>query len=189
MPSVGHVIVGLAAARGYATPASSRRAVTATFVALATFPDVDVVARCLGATGRSEWLHRGAMHSLAMALLAGGVAALAVGGLGRSRWTMGAAAALVAASHGLLDTLTGGTAGVMLLWPESAERFLSPAALMRGAPIGFRLLSSRGAAVVVREAVLFAPLLAYALWPRWPTGPRPVCSSTRADRARAGTRR
>lgn len=165
MPSVGHVVVGLAAARAYATDAGSRRAAAATFVALSLFPDADVVARCLGAPAGSEWLHRGALHSVAAALAAGVAAAFVVGGLGRPRWAMALAGALVAASHGLLDTLTGGSAGVMLLWPASAER-LAWGRVMPAAPIGLRLLSSRGVEVALRELVLFAPLLAYALWPR-----------------------
>ncbi|HEX9051516.1 MAG TPA: metal-dependent hydrolase [Anaeromyxobacter sp.] len=164
MPSVGHVVVGLAAARGYAVDGASRRAVTATFVALSAFPDLDVAARCLGAAAGSEWLHRGALHSLAAAAAAGIAAALAVGGLGRPRWAMAAAGALVAASHGLLDTLTGGGAGVMLLWPASAARLIAWR-LMPAAPIGVRIFSPRGAGVVLGELLRFAPLLVYALWP------------------------
>lgn len=165
MPSVGHVVVGLAAARAYTAGGASRRAATGAFVALSAFPDADVAARCLGAAAGSEWLHRGALHSLAAACAAGIAVALAVGGLGRPRWAMALAGALVAASHGLLDTLTGGGAGVMLLWPASAAR-LAAWRLMPAAPIGVRIFSSRGADVVLRELLWFAPLLAYALWPR-----------------------
>ncbi len=179
VPSVGHVAVGLAAGRAYAVGGTSRRAVTATFVALATFPDADVAARCLGAAAGSEWLHRGALHSLAAAVAAGIAAALAAGGLGRPRWAMAIAGALVAATHGLLDTLTRGSAGVMLLWPASAAR-LTAWRLMPAAPIGVRIFSARGADVILGELLWFAPLLAYALWPRGRAGDpgrRPVLPS------------
>src|SRR5512138_2012271 len=110
VPSVGHVVVGLAAARAYAPDARLRPAATAAFVALSLFPDVDVAARWLGAPAGSAWLHRGALHSAAAAAAAGLAVALAAGGLGRSRRAMAIEGALVAASHGLLDTLTGGSA-------------------------------------------------------------------------------
>jgi inner membrane protein len=161
---VGHLAVGLAAGRRYAAGGPSRRAASAIFVALAMFPDADVAARCLGAGPGSAWLHRGALHSLAAAAAVGVAAALLTGGLGRRRWTLALAGAAVAASHGLLDTLTGGSAGVMLLWPFSSARW-SSLPLLPAAPIGFRLASARGAHVVVRELLWFAPLLAYALWP------------------------
>lgn len=177
MPSVGHVVVGLAAGRWYAAGTPSRRAASVAFVALATFPDLDVAARCLGARAGSEWLHRGALHSLAAALAAGLAASLVLGGLGRPRWAMALTGALVAASHGLLDTLTGGSAGVMLLWPAAPDR-LAWWRVLPAAPIGFRLFSPRGADVVLREVVLFAPLLAYALWPRR-TAPEPVAAPGR----------
>src|SRR5512138_1169777 len=164
VPSVGHVVVGLAAARAYAPDARLRPAATAAFLALSLFPDLDVAARWLGAPAGSAWVHRGALHSLAIAAVAGLAAALASGGLGRSRRAMAVAGALVAASHGLLDTLTGGGAGVMLLWPESAAR-LAAWRLVPAAPMGLRLLSGRGAAVAARELLLFAPLVVYALWP------------------------
>jgi inner membrane protein len=165
MPSIGHAIVGLAAGRWYAPVGHPRLAATVTFVALGTFEDLDVLARRLGAPAGSAWLHRGALHSLAVAAAAGVVVALAVGGQGRSRWAMAVAGALVAASHGLLDTLTGGGAGVMLLWPWNPARLLAPWTWLPAAPMGLRFASARGMAVALRELVLFGPLLLLACWP------------------------
>jgi inner membrane protein len=168
MPSLGHVAVGLAAGRFHAGQRGPRLAATALFTALATFPDADVLARALGAGRGSPWLHRGATHSLALALAAATVAVLAVGGLGRSRARIWLTAAVVAASHGALDALTRGGGGVMFLWPASVERFLAPFSLVAAAPMGLRLASPRGVQVLLEEAVLFAPLLVYACWPRRP---------------------
>jgi inner membrane protein len=179
MPSVGHVIVGLAAGKWWARAGGSRPAATAAFVALSTFPDLDVLARRLGAVAGSPWLHRGASHALATAALAGLAAALLAGGLGRPRGAMAVAGALVAASHGLLDTLTGGGGGVMLLWPAAAARFLAPWALMPAAPMGLGLASARGTAVALRELALFWPLLLYAAWPSGPAGRRAPATSPR----------
>jgi inner membrane protein len=166
VPSLGHVAVGLAAARLHAGASRPRLAPAVVLTALACFPDLDVVARQLGALRGSPWLHRGALHSVAIAVASGIAVALLAGGLGRSRWRMAATAALVAASHGALDAFTRGGGGVMFLWPSSAERFLAPWHLLPAAPIGFRLVSERGFALVLREAILFSPFLLYALWPR-----------------------
>ncbi len=176
MPSLGHVAVGLAAGRLHAGAASrSRVAPTLIFTALAMFPDLDVVARQLGAGRASIWLHRGALHSIAVAVVAGLAAALLVGRLGHTWWRTAATAALVALSHGALDTMTRGGRGVMLLWPFDETRFLAPWPILAAAPIGIRLASTPGVAVFVHEAVLFSPLLVYALW--LARGPAPGCPS------------
>ncbi|MBK9517176.1 MAG: metal-dependent hydrolase [Anaeromyxobacter sp.] len=191
MPSIGHVVVGLAAGRWYARAGGSRAAASAVFVALSTFQDLDFLARRLGAPAGSAWLHRGAIHALATAALAGLAAAALVGGQGRSRAAMALAGALVAASHGLLDTLTGGGAGVMLAWPLTADRFLAPWTWMPAAPMGLRLLSSRGASVALRELVLFGPLLLYVAWPGRPVSAlllRRWCAPSRGA-GEAGRRR
>jgi inner membrane protein len=164
MPSFGHVAVGLAAGRFQAQDGPRLRPMLV-LTALATFPDLDVVAWSAGAAKHSVWLHRGALHSLAAAAVAALLGAVL---LDRGR---GFAAALLvcfatAASHGLLDTITHGGSGVMLLWPFSQERFLAPWHPLPASPMGSRLFSPRGLELMAGEAVLFAPLLVYALWPR-----------------------
>lgn len=166
MPSLGHVAVGLAAGRFHAGADRPRLGATLVFTAAAMFPDLDVLARRFGALRGSPWLHRGALHSLAVAFALGVVLALAMGGLGRSRPRMAVTAALAAASHGVLDTFTGGGAGVMLLWPITPERILAPWHVLPAAPIGLRFLSARGLDVLLLEAAWFSPLLLYALLPR-----------------------
>ncbi len=136
------------------------------FTAAAMFPDLDVLARRFGALPGSPWLHRGALHSLAVALAVGIAIALGVGGLGRSRLRMAMTATFAAASHGVLDTFTGGGAGAMLLWPLTSQRFLAPWHVLPAAPLGLRFLSARGLDVLLLEAAWFAPLLVYALLPR-----------------------
>ena len=75
-------------------------------------------------------------------------------------------AALVLASHGILDTFTDGGLGCALLWPFSDERFFAPWRPLPVAPIGRAFLSAAGLHVALWEALLFAPFLLYALWPR-----------------------
>lgn len=164
MPSFGHVAVGLAAGRFQAKDGRRLRP-TLILTALATFPDLDVITWFAGAGRYSIWWHRGALHSLAAAALAALVGALLL-----DRGRRFPAALLVclaaAASHGLLDTMTHGGSGVMLLWPFSDARFLAPWHPLPAAPIGLRIFSPRGLELMAGEAVLFAPLLVYALWPR-----------------------
>jgi inner membrane protein len=74
--------------------------------------------------------------------------------------------ALVLASHGLLDTLTDGGLGVALLWPFTTRRWFAPWRPLPVAPIGARLFAPVGLHVLLVELVCFAPLFAWALWPR-----------------------
>jgi inner membrane protein len=164
MASLGHLVVGMAGGRLQAGDGPRLRPMLA-FTALAMFPDLDGAARLLGAGAGSPWLHRGALHSLLLSAAAAALAALLLPG-GRGRAFTFAAAFATAASHGLLDLFTHGGSGVMLPWPLSPERLLAGWRPLPAAPMGLRLLSPRGIWLMAREALLFAPLLIYALWPR-----------------------
>jgi inner membrane protein len=142
-------------------------------VALAVLPDVDVIAFALGIPYSAPWGHRGAAHSLALAALAGLAGAVAVRAWGAGALRTGIVGGLVTASHGLLDTLTGGGLGIALLWPWSNHRFFAPWRPIPVAPIGKAMLSARGAEVLLTEAVLFLPPFVVGLWPRRDRGQEP----------------
>jgi inner membrane protein len=167
MPSIGHVAVGLAAGRAYSKdPAVAKKAAVA-FAVLSTWPDVDVVGFLFGVRYGDPFGHRGATHSLVAAALVGALSYVfaARRGLPRARTTV--FATVVAASHGLLDTLTyGGGKGVALLWPVSLTRFWAPIRFIPIAPIGMGLLSRVGLRVMLAELFLFAPFWIYAFMPR-----------------------
>ncbi len=170
MPGLGHLAVGLAAGRFHAPRSASPRTLAlamGAFAALSAWPDLDVAAFALGIPYDAPFGHRGALHSLPVALIAG----LAFGALGRLfgqpwlRTTL--LACLVAASHGLLDTLTDGGEGIAVWWPWSAERLFAPWQPIPVAPILPTVWLSRwGARVVLTELAMFAPLLVFAFWPR-----------------------
>jgi len=84
MASVGHMAVGLAAARVYtgrvATARPSAREMLVWSV-LAMLPDADVIGFPLGVRYADEWGHRGATHSLVFAAIVGIAAGLL------ARWT------------------------------------------------------------------------------------------------------
>lgn len=167
MPSIGHVAVGLAAARIEKTPkAMSMDAWRVLLVLLSMLPDLDVVAFALGIPYAAPGGHRGAAHSLAVAGLCGLACAAGARIWRAGAVRMGIVGGLVTASHGLLDTLTDGGLGIALLWPWSNQRFFAPWRPIPVAPVGAALLSARGLEVMLLEAVQFLPLFIVGLWPR-----------------------
>ncbi len=165
MPSVGHLAVGLAAAR-VTRPASSAWTWAALLVVLSFLPDADVIAFRLGIPYGAPFGHRGAFHSLAFAAIAGLALAGAAKAMRMPAIVVGVSGALVIATHGLLDTLTDGGKGIALLWPFTNERFFALWRPIPVAPIGSRILSPAGLALMAWEALLFLPLFVVGLWPR-----------------------
>ena len=167
MPSLGHVAVGLAAARMAAVPDGIRPWTWASsLVALSLVPDVDVLAFRFGIPYGAPFGHRGAVHSLVFALVVGMLAWAAAAAAKLSALRLSLVALLVVASHGLLDTLTDGGKGIALLWPFSNERYFAPWRPIPVAPIGTRLFTGAGVRLMLDEAVLFLPVFLIAAWPR-----------------------
>jgi inner membrane protein len=136
------------------------------FAALALLPDADLLLVALGATDRGAAGHRGASHSLTMALIAGLICALAARW---RRWPVLRTAligAFAVGSHALLDVLGEGGRGLPLLWPFSDVRFHSPWRIFPDAPRGMALLTRLGVIELAIELLLFLPITLYALWPR-----------------------
>jgi inner membrane protein len=105
-------------------------------------------------------------HSfLFLSCVALALAALARG-FGRSPVHTALLAGIVLWSHPLLDVLTDGGLGCALLWPFDAQRYFAPLRPIPVAPIGAAFFSRVGLRVALVELIMFAPLLAYALWPR-----------------------
>jgi inner membrane protein len=182
MPSIGHIAVGAAGGRAVSTPPGKTAAALLLFSAASMLPDADGIAFPLGIPYGAPFGHRGASHSLVAAAAIGAVTGLFGRFAGLSYRRAALTGALVAASHGLLDTLTDGGMGVALLWPFSNRRYFAPWRPIPVAPIGLGMLSRRGASVLASEAVLFLPFFLYAFWPRplyafWPR-PRPRLRKT-----------
>ena len=166
MASLGHIVVGMAAARAYRADRPPRCHIVAPMIAwaaLSLLPDADVIGFSLGVKYADEWGHRGATHSIAFAL---GLA-VAIGLAARlwrlPAWRTGLIAAAVLVSHGLLDALTDGGLGSALLWPFDLTRYFAPWRPIPVAPIGLYFFSVGGLVVSLVEMVFFAPLLWVAL--------------------------
>jgi inner membrane protein len=170
MASFGHVAVGLLTGRLHGGRAirADRRSTWRTFlffVALATIPDVDILLVALGASERGPFGHRGALHSLTMALAMGLIGALVAR---QWRWPVlrtGLAGAAAFASHTVLDLLDAGGKSLALFWPFTSMRFHSPWRPLPDAPRGMKLLSALGLREFAIEFALFLPVTIYALWP------------------------
>jgi len=144
----------------------------AAWSALSLLPDADVIGFSFGIHYGAPWGHRGATHSLAMAVAVGLAVGLVARAFDRPCRRTALFAIAVLASHGLLDTLTDGGLGCALFWPFDHTRHFAPWRPIPVAPIGLAFLSARGMAISVTELLLFAPLLFYALRPARFGGPR-----------------
>lgn len=168
MATLGHVAVGVVAARWRASrPGALPLGVAMLGLsALSLLPDADFITFHLGIPYAHPLGHRGMTHSLVFAVLVGLAVALVL--LLRGRPALGDAllATVVVASHGVLDAFTTGGLGIEFLWPFDARRFFAPLRFIPVAPLGARMLGSRGLRVLLVELVLFLPAWLYAFWPR-----------------------
>src|SRR5687768_2555517 len=140
MASLGHVAVAMAAGRALGPAGVATWKVTVAFVIVSLAPDLDAIGFLFGVRYADPFGHRGASHSLLLAPCVGILAWLFAPRRARRGRTAGLAT-LVAASHGILDTMTfGGGLGCALFWPLSNARFWSPARFIPVAPIGLQLL-------------------------------------------------
>jgi inner membrane protein len=165
--SLGHIAVGMACGRAFSRDRATAKRAMIVFSAISLWPDIDAIGFLVGIGYGDSLGHRGATHSLLVALFVG-LASYAYAqrkDLPPKRTAV--FTTIVAASHGLLDTMTyGGGLGCALFWPLSDARFWAPVRFIPIAPIGLRLLSARGLYVMAAELVLFSPFFLYALWPR-----------------------
>ena len=179
MASLGHLAVGMAAARIYGAQRPGRRASLAAILfwsAISFLPDADVVGFGLGVRYEDEWGHRGATHSLLFSVAIGAAIGIAAPLFGRSRLRTGLIGSLVLVSHALLDTLTNGGLGCALWWPFDSSRYFAPWTPIPVSPIGLSFLSPYGLFVAITELLLFAPLIWVALRSR---NPAPTRSTAR----------
>lgn len=166
MASVGHVAIGMAAARIAARPAPAAGRAMLFWSLLSMLPDADVIGFPLGVAYGDPWGHRGATHSLTFALGVGGVLGVAAAIRGWPVIRTAVIGALVLASHGILDTMTDGGLGCALLWPFDATRYFAPWNPIPVSPIGAGYLSAYGLRVALTELILFSPVFLFACWPR-----------------------
>jgi len=176
MASVGHVAVGLLAGRLHrgcpGRPPS--KATLIAFALLAVLPDADVLLVAMGTMDAGAAGHRGASHSIALAIAVGLLCALATRRLGWPVWRTAVLATAAVASHAVLDVLCHSGRGLPLLWPLSETRFHSPLRILPDAPRGLALVTQAGLMSMVIELCVFLPVIVYAMWPHLARRLRPA---------------
>ena len=111
MASIGHLAVGMSAARlasGNERP--SWRSMVA-WSALSMLPDADVIGMGLGIAYEDPFGHRGASHSLLFAAVVGAGVGLTATRLASRACAPALIATAVVGSHAILDTFTDGGLG------------------------------------------------------------------------------
>jgi inner membrane protein len=169
MASIGHIAIGMAAARAYPQSKISAPQLAGAmgfWSALSLLPDADVIAFKLGIPYHAPWGHRGATHSFVFCLALALVVALIARVARLPMWRTFVVAAVVLVSHPLLDVMTDGGLGCALYWPFENTRHFAPWNPIPVAPIGKAFFSSRGLRIALTELLMFSPLILYALWPR-----------------------
>jgi len=168
MASLGHIAVGIAAARIYPdTHPSSRPSLSSAvfWSALSFLPDADVIGFAMGVNYADAWGHRGATHSFVFAVVIGAIVGATAPVLRKPAMRTFVLATLVLASHPLLDTMTDGGLGCALFWPFDLTRYFAPWTPIPVSPIGLRFFSPRGMYAASVELLYFAPLFWFALRP------------------------
>src|SRR5262249_12440352 len=114
-------------------------------VAMAMLPDSDLLPVWLGAPDRGLFGHRGILHTPLFGRLVG-LAVFVIGRVRRHARPVRAAlaAALLVASHGLLDAMAQDGRGIYFAWPFSDQRFHLPWRWIPDAPTGLRLFTRIG---------------------------------------------
>jgi inner membrane protein len=168
--AITHFVVGAA----LALPARfdgvlPRWAVPVTGGLVAAAPDLDTpLMFALDIPWGSLFAHRGFFHSpFFLALFCSLLAAIV------ARWTWLPLAALwtaCAISHPLLDMLTDGGSGVMLLFPISEARLFFPWRPIRVSPLGIARFFDRAGPILRSEAPFDAAAVAVGLLLRWLVG-------------------
>jgi len=163
--AITHFVVGA----GLALPAMDaavlrgvlpRWAIPVTAGAFAAAPDLDTYAMLAFEIERGSFFsHRGFFHSpFFLAILAGAVAAMVTRGAAWRRLALLWAGAAI--THPLLDMLTDGGSGVMLLFPFSAERLFFPWRPIRVSPLSIARFFTRADEILASEAPFDAAAVA-----------------------------
>ena len=121
-------------------------------MALATAPDLDILAFPLGIPYGSFFGHRGFFHSLFCDLLTGLVIALLSWPVfALPWWQLWAYFFVVIASHGILDGFTNGGRGIAFFSPFDTGRYFFPWQPIEVSPIGMVFFSRWGLRVLQSE--------------------------------------
>ena len=163
-----HAFMGLALGKLFTTRRMPRRFWVLSAIC-GILPDVDAIGHMLGVEYASLWGHRGLVHSLLFALVAGiMVAWLAFNDpprFSKRWWLLALYFFAVIASHGVLDAMTTGGLGVAFFSPFNTKRYFFPWRPILVSPIGVAsFFGQRGLRVIASEILwVWAPMMVIVL--------------------------
>ncbi len=167
MPSpVGHSLSGVAAYLLAGRRGKGAAWVLVAFVFLTILPDFDFVPGWL--VRQPNLFHRGASHSLFLAVFAGLLAGLALRSAGKGRFVTGAMAGFfLYALHVVLDLFSvdySDPKGFQILWPYSTNHYIAPWEIFpniirsgTGREFFSSLFNLHNLKAVITETILFIP--------------------------------
>ena len=159
-----HALLPLAAAAAFVKrPVPTALLIVAAFAAAA--PDLDgLVSHIWRLPPSSIYVHRGAAHSLFVALAAGLLATAFHKRLNVRPLTAGVVVAAAMASHGLLDMMTDSGRPVAYLWPLSSVRLFADWRPIHAGPVHMAHFFSQSTARLWSDLwQLIIPMFAIAL--------------------------
>jgi inner membrane protein len=162
-----HALVPIAVALALGPKPFPRKLIAWSVIAAAA-PDVDALTNPIwadrwGLSTFSIYAHRGATHSLFIALAAGLIAALFHKSLRVGRLTAAVSIGAAMASHGLLDMMTDSGRPVAYLWPLSSARLFADWRPLHSSPIAWAHIGSQFASRMHSELIqLILPMFAVA---------------------------
>lgn len=159
MPTfVTHAITAYAFTQAAPAALARQRIVLMAAMACACVPDLDVIAFAFGIPYSHLFGHRGISHSLAFAVLLGGLVSTWLGARLHMNMRQGlqlfALLTLTTASHGVFDAMTNGGLGIAFFAPFDDTRYFLPWRPLVVSPIGvLPMFSQWGLAVATTELV------------------------------------
>jgi inner membrane protein len=159
-----HAVIPLTVGLGIGRPTVTPKLIAAGCL-FAVVPDIDVIGFELGVSYYSPFGHRGFTHSIVFAILWGLVATSCYRQLGCRPLTAFLFLTFSMMSHGILDALTYGGAGIGFSWPLSPDRHFFSWRPLPVSPIGIDRFFNRWGMYVLKTEIIrvWMPLFACLL--------------------------
>jgi inner membrane protein len=163
----GHIAVGMAASRVYGGRRAPSLSSIVSWSAISLLPDIDFIPVAFGIPYSGTFGHRGATHSFAFAAVVAVLIGLIENRRGRAAARVALTAALIVASHPLLDAMTTYGPGCAFFWPLDDTRYTLPWRVLPTKPPFAALWSLVAFRIVALEVLLYSPLVVFSLWPAY----------------------
>jgi len=155
-----HAVIPLSVGLGIGRPIMTPKLIAAGCL-FAIVPDIDVIGFELGVSYYSPFGHRGFTHSIAFAVLWGLIGAFCYRQLGSRPRVTFLFLTFAMVSHGILDAMTYGGAGIGFAWPLNPDRHFFSWRPLPVSPIGIDRFFNRWGMYVLKAEIVrvWVPLI------------------------------